>query len=203
VFRRTAGHNRLLARDLPADRRFSPAREETRYRRLTVSKRLRLLRRERGENRFQAIGRAINHTPRSDGGEIDLLKPLNSEHNSGVIEILRLWKPCRPAKTRQHEPSSSVELMLHKRIVEERKEFDEKGRIAPCHSDMPSARMGGVAFRGTAFGHPGRSPARECLRKCSWLGYPFPYVPPRSRSRVRLPSAARSRRSSRHARRSG
>ena len=113
---------------------------------------LRSLRWERGENRIQAIGRAMNHAPRSDGGEIEILKPLNSEHISGVIEILspppaellhnkilRLRNPCRPPQTRQNEPPSSTELMLHKRIVEEREEFDEESRIDPCRSDMPAA----------------------------------------------------------------
>ena len=113
---------------------------------------LRSLRWERGENRIQAIGRAMNHAPRSDGGEIEILKPLNSEHISGVIEILsppppellhnkilRLRNPYRPPQTRQNEPPSSTELMLHKRIVEEREEFDEERRIDPCRSDMPPA----------------------------------------------------------------
>ena len=94
----------------------------------------------------------MNQAPRSDGGEIEILKPLNSKHISGVIEILgtpsaellhnkilRLRKPRRPSKTRQNEPPSSAKLMLHKRIVEEREEFDEEGRIAPGRSDVPSA----------------------------------------------------------------
>lgn len=110
------------------------------------------LHRKRSKHRIQPFGRAMDYAPRPNRAEIDPLKPLNSQHIPGVVEILGPTpaeflhdeilgqrKPCRPSETRQNEPPSTVELMLYERIVEQREEFDEEGRIGPCRSDMPTA----------------------------------------------------------------
>ena len=110
---------------------------------------LRSLSRNRGEHRFQAIGRSVQKAPRADAGKIDTLQPLYSQHVTGVIEIfapsptellhnqiLRPGQPYRPAKARENDTTTAVELMLNERIIKEGEEFNEKGGISTGGSNM-------------------------------------------------------------------